>query len=114
MAQGKQTKFIQSVARFVVRNDQNPPFFFMGSALETDLLKPGYVYQIEQIGGELIIRELGKSAIPDHYEAYQEDKFYPGSTWGWRIDQIVTHGNWLYTEAEYQKVVESELDDQCQ
>jgi hypothetical protein len=78
-------------ARFVVRKDAG---LILGKSFG-DLLKPDTVYQIEEILGELIIREIGPSEIATR----AAEKRYPN--WNHDANTIVEDGSHLYTPTEY-------------
>jgi len=75
-------------ARFVVRKDGG---LMLGKSF--GLLKPNRVYQIIEILGELIIKDMGPSAISEPSP--------PGLTWSRTANDIVTNGHHLHTKAEY-------------
>jgi hypothetical protein len=75
-------------ARFVVRKDKG---LILGKSFG-DLLKPDTVYQIDEILDELVIREIGPSAIAT--EGHRPN-------WNHDANTIVEDGSHLYTPAEY-------------
>jgi len=55
-----------------------------------NLLTPGHIYQIEEIAGELMTRDLGEHAKPDQYS-------------GHTVEGLFADGTVFHTLAEAQK-----------
>lgn len=57
---------MKSIARFVRRDGGDEDGLLIGNMFKQGAkhFKPGYVYEIQEILGELVIKEVGKSCIP--------------------------------------------------
>lgn len=59
-----------------------------------DVFKPGHLYEIIEIMGEHIIRDLGESAA-------SPQKHPQGVTWNRDANSLINHGGHLFTVEEY-------------
>jgi hypothetical protein len=80
-------------ARFVVRADGG---LIVGKSMG-NLLKPDTVYEIVQIAGEFIVREVGTSTISNSPE-YSDPRI--NVSWNNEVGEIVENGQHLYTRNE--------------
>src|SRR5580658_488097 len=98
----------EGYARFVVRKDEKGGLIL--GKLNGDLFKPNTVYQINEILGEFIIREVGESVITNPGENVKDSLHGAQLNWGWDASRIVEDGSHLYTREEYMKLCEVKRD----
>jgi hypothetical protein len=82
-------------ARFVIRKDAG---LILGKCFG-GLLNPNRVYQIDEVLGELIIRDVGPSAIDTQRGVH-------GLSWNNTANEIVQGGHHLHTIEEYKILCE--------
>lgn len=82
------------IARIAVRPDENKDRFLILGLTHPDIFKPGKVYEIIEILGCHIIKEIGESA------ASLEKN---GVAWSRDVNGIVIDGNHLRTVEEYKR-----------
>jgi len=76
-------------ARFIIRPDKKNNVI-IGINFESSNLKPNTIYEIQEIMGENIIKEMGESVIDKH-------------KWGYTINEIIESymGECLLTKKEF-------------
>jgi hypothetical protein len=89
-----------SFARFAVINDER--CVILGQDLG-DLLERGVVYEINNILDTLVIRKVGKYALPP---TYAEDELHVGACEGSDVNQQVYSAAHLFTIEEYRDMRE--------
>ncbi len=90
------------VARFVIRKDDAATMPMIGKVIRPDALKPDHIYQIEEWVGELVIRDLGPSAIAS------EPLWAGAPTWGYDFNWIFQHyKEFIMTKVEYLKAFQT-------
>lgn len=99
---------IKSVGRFIHRGCDENDGLIIGAAFKGNPFKPNTVYEIVDVLGELVIREVGESFILGKNDKPPYPRY--GDTWGSSVDQILSaHGKYLMlTRIEYmqQQIVE--------
>lgn len=95
---------IKTVGRFINRGADDKDGLLIGTAFRNNPFKPNTVYEIVDILGELIIREVGKSIVADNSETFRDSPMQ--LTWGSSIEQVLnTAGKYLFlSRDEYAKV----------
>lgn len=89
---------MKPVARFAVREGDGKLILGVNLVGHGSPLKPGVVYQVEDVLGELVIREIGPCAIGPTINT--PDKSHD-SCWGHKAGMIIAYGYHLMTEGEY-------------
>lgn len=108
---------MKKIARLVVRGaDENDGLILgvgvRGSITENGPLKPGTVYEIEEILGELVLKEVGPSAVKNDSREYDKkpELHHPGVCWGNDVGLLLgcaEENPFLYsTEQEYHNRIE--------
>jgi hypothetical protein len=98
---------MKSVARIVTRDSENPnDGLIIGIRLGPGALKQGRVYEISEILGELVIKDMGPSAIKSTMPEYEGLGYSLDVCWGNSVDHILRcDGKWKYmTEAEAARI----------
>ncbi len=99
------------IARIVVRDEgpDNPASLLIGTMFKGQrFFKPGFVYTVREILGEVHIKEEGESVVAKSGENYN-DAPIPGLTWAHQIGDVVADGGrylWL-TRKELAQHMES-------
>ena len=97
------------LGRFATRDDhdENHPVLVLGAVMASELIKPGHVYQLEEILGEIVVRDMGLSSINMDERKRMEDagKVYPWINWNHSVNSILSGGDGahLMTAEEYSK-----------
>lgn len=99
------------IARFVIRpanNEKTVGDILIGALSKfQSALKPDTVYEIEEILGQLIIKEVGQSIVPMNKKDKTEGKIHDYNTsWNSRIDHVMEiYGNkLLISNDEYESL----------
>ena len=98
---------MKSVARIVTRDSENPnDGLIIGIRLGPGDLKQGRVYEISEILGELVIEDIGPSAIKSTMPEYEGLGYSLNVCWGNSAEHILNcGGKWQYlTEAEASRI----------
>lgn len=90
----------KSIGRIVIRpnEDGSDDKLILGCSFNAGVLKPGYVYEIQQVLGQIVIREIGPSSCKMTHKNTKG-----GISWGNEANQIITHGTHLLSDKEYQE-----------
>lgn len=94
-------EIFKSVGRIVIRpknENGDDDKLILGCSFNAGVLKPGYVYEIQQILGQIVIREIGKSSC-----GFTHKNTKGGISWGNDANQIITYGTHLLSDKEYQE-----------
>ena len=91
------------VGRIVVRpnKDGTDDNLILGSSFDAGVFKPGFVYEILEFLGEIVIREVGESSTKYSFN----EKPIGGSVWCHDANTIIKNGTHLLTEKEYRENV---------
>jgi hypothetical protein len=93
-------EIFKSLGRFVIRPnfDGSDDKVILGVSFNAGVFKPGFVYEIQTILGQIMIKEIGESSCK---MTYKDTK--GGISWCNDANQIITHGTHLLTDSEYQE-----------
>ena len=98
---------MRPIARIVIRGADENDGLIVGAALKgsRDVLKPGMVYELWEILGETVIKEIGKTCIGQ--TVHDPDCMY-GACWGQDIGHLLRcAGKYLMvTQDEYKAICE--------
>jgi hypothetical protein len=80
-----------AVARFVTRGCDKKDGLFIGVKLKgwDEHLKPGRIYEIQDWLGELVIKDIGPSAIKTSLRDYDEKPYRLLGGWGSGVEWIL-------------------------
>ncbi len=79
----------QLIGRFMTRPDDN---LIIGKVVtKNEIIKPGYVYDLYEMMGELVVKEVGKTAMKDNIT--ESKKYRSEFTWGMDVNSILTSGS---------------------
>lgn len=95
---------IKAVGRFIHRGSGPNDGMIIGSAFKNNPFKPNTLYEIVDVLGELVIREVGESIVAGEGETYHDSPV--GHTWGSSIEHILNEqGKYLFlSRDEFAKV----------
>jgi len=100
---------VKSIARFVIRPDEKgqDDKLILGCSFNSGVLKPGFVYEIQEILGQIMIREIGPSSC-----GYSQENTKGGISWCNDANQIIHGGTHLLTDREYVKNINDDRTDE--
>ena len=94
------TRIHPNMIRFVIRKDGG---LVLGKVIPCELnqntlpFKPDTIYEISEIIGEFLVREVGPSNIQEPNAGYQPN-------WGLSANEIIEGGQHLYTQREAEEL----------
>jgi len=93
----------QLIGRFMTRPDDN---LIIGKVItKNEIIKPGHVYDLYDMMGELVVKEVGKTAMKEKIS--ESRKYGSEFTWGMDVNSILTSGiSTFMTESESLKYSE--------
>lgn len=101
---------IKVAARFVCRDTEDEKDgLIIGIRLKGgEFLKAGMVYEVVEVCGEVLIKEVGKAAIKPNPDHYTQDKPHPRVCWCSSIEHIVDteRQRIILTEDEYAELMQ--------
>lgn len=102
-------EILKRVGRIVIRPDENgeDEKLILGCSFNTGVLKPGFVYEIQELLGQIIIREIGESSC-----GYSHQNTKGGISWCNDANQIIRTGTHLLTDREYQENINDDRSDE--
>lgn len=88
----------KNTARFVIRPNKNggDDKLILGCSFNSGVLKPGFVYEIVEILGQIVIREVGESSCK-----YSHQHTKGMACWCNDANHIIYSGTHLLTDKEY-------------
>jgi hypothetical protein len=98
---------MKPVARIITRDSDSPnDGLIIGIRLDPNALKKGRVYEISEVLEELVIKDIGPSAIKGTMPEYEGRGYSLDVCWGNSVDHILDcDGKWKYlTEAEASRI----------
>lgn len=95
---------VKPVARFINRGTGEGDGLLIGAAFQNNPFKPNTIYEIVDVLGELIIREVGQSIVAGNNETHRESPVQ--LTWGSSIEHVLNDaGKYLFlSRQEYAQV----------
>jgi hypothetical protein len=89
----------QFIARLVTRASDDPKDGLIVGARASSFLKQGHVYELVQVLGELVLRDMGPSCVK---KLRNEPEQGPPISWGSSVDTVLGLGKELFmTKEEY-------------
>jgi hypothetical protein len=89
----------KAVGRFIHRGSGPNDGLILGAAFKNNPFKPNTLYEIVDILGELVIREVGESIIAGEGETYHDSPVQ--HTWGTSIEHVINEqGKHLFLSRE--------------
>ena len=102
-------EIFKRIGRIIIRPDENgkDDKLILGCSFNSGILKPGFVYEIQEVFGQIMIREIGESSCKF---SHQNSK--GGACWANDANHIIHSGSHLLTDREYQENINDDRNDE--